>query len=415
MIQMPSEKQINSILDSNKRINLWEGAVRSGKTIASILRWLEFVAGCDHGKLIMVGKTERTLKGNVLDPMAELLGDDEYSARIGAGEITLYGRDIEIVGANDERSEQKIRGRTFRGAYCDEATLYPQSFWMMLLSRLSSTGAKMFATMNPDNPYHWMKKDYINRRDELDLAVFSFVIDDNPYLDPIFVANLKKEFTGLWYKRFILGQWVMAEGVIYDMFDDKNIKVIDDYPAIYYVAGADYGTGNPTAFGLYAVNKNMTPKIYKVKEYYYDSKLSGRQKTDAEYSKDFIKFIDGVFPLKGIYIDPSAASFRAQLIKDGVSGITSCDNDVLEGIKTQSMLLENEDYAIHPSCRQTIQDYYAYSWDKNAQKKGEDKPLKQYDHTKDEERYVLHSLMKGGAQKNYIVGRETRSSLMFAS
>src|SRR5512137_2397156 len=151
--------QRKSILEANARLNLWEGSVRSGKTVASILAWLIYtVKYAPPGNLLMAGKTERTLRRNILDVIAEIVPPTDYHLNAGTGELTLYGRKIYLVGANDERSESKIRGVSLAGAYCDELTLFPESFFQMLLSRLSLKGARLFGTTNPDGPAHWLKK-----------------------------------------------------------------------------------------------------------------------------------------------------------------------------------------------------------------------------------------------------------------
>jgi len=239
-----SPKQINSLVNSTARINIWEGAVRSGKTFVSIIRWLSFLANWEgqNQNFLMVGKTERTLKQNILDPIQDLVGEKNFKLSRGTGEVYIYGIRCYIVGANDERAEGKIRGLTLAGAYCDEITLYPESFFKMLLSRLSVPGAKLFGTTNPDSPFHWLKTDYLDREGELDLKRFHFVLDDNPNLPPEYVENLKKEYTGVWYKRFILGEWVLAEGLVYDMFNpDKHFVEAPKDGYIQYWVGIDYG------------------------------------------------------------------------------------------------------------------------------------------------------------------------------
>ncbi|RKL63029.1 PBSX family phage terminase large subunit [Thermoanaerobacteraceae bacterium SP2] len=379
-----SKKQLDSILQSTARLNIWEGSVRSGKTIASIVRWLEYIKTGPPGDLLMVGKTERTLKRNILDVIESIVGTKNFKYNRGLGEVYIFGRKVYIAGANDERAEGKIRGMTLAGAYGDELTLWPESFFKMLLSRLSVPGAKLFGTTNPDSPYHWLKIEYIDN-EELNIKVFHFELDDNPNLDPQYVELLKKEYTGLWYKRFILGLWVLAEGIVYDMFDESK-HVITEIPECerYWVA-IDYGTNNPTVFLLQGQKGNA---YYTLKEYHYDSSKVGRQKTDAEYSKDLKEFI-GDKHITNIVVDPSAASFIAQLRKDGFFNVRKANNEVLDGIRYVSTLLSNKKYFIHESCKNLIKEKASYVWDPKAQQKGEDKPLKQNDHCSDAERYGL--------------------------
>ena len=335
----------------------------------------------------MVGKTERTLKRNVLNPMAKALGSDfDYSQ--GAGEIKIFDRLIYVVGANDERSSDKIRGSTIAGSYGDEITLWPESFFTMLLSRLSVTGSKFFGTTNPDSPYHYLKKKFIDRKNELDLEVFHFELDDNITLDPAYVAALKLEYTGLFYKRFILGLWVAAEGAIYDMWDEDIHVFKGKIPTNYdhYTVSVDYGTSNPCVFGLFGHYNNGRADL--IKEYWHDSKKK-RQKTDGDYADDLEKFIDG-YKLRMIYSDPSAASFIAELRKRRHK-VQLANNDVLNGIRCVSSRLSSLLFRVHESCTNSIKEFSGYVWDDKASKKGEDKPVKENDHAMDMIRYFLYT------------------------
>jgi len=386
------KEQKFSYRNANKRINIWEGSVRSGKTVASILKWINFIGTGPEGPLIMTGKTNETLYRNIMQPMQDLLGSDFNYTR-GSRLAHVWGREIACFGANDERAEQKIRGSTVAGGYGDELTLWPESYLNMHLSRMSIRGAQFFGTTNTDNPNHYLKKKFINRKNELDMNVFKFNIDNNIFLPEEYVANLKKEYVGLWYRRFIDAEWCTAEGAIYDFFDE-SIHCSGKLPhPNYYIVGVDYGTNNPCSFGLYGINENERPKIWRIKGYYWDSKVKKRQKTDAEYSTDMREWLGDITP-RNIYVDPSAASFKLQLRNDGFHGIRDADNEVLDGIRTQARMLKNGEYKISTdkSNQQCKDDYYSYVWDENATlKKGEDKPLKANDHTKDEERYALHT------------------------
>lgn len=204
-----------------KRINLLEGSVRSGKTWISLVLWAFWVKCMPKDKnYLMTGKTLTSLRRNVLDLLQELVGTNHFTYSLGQKEGMLFGRKIYLEGVNDSRSESKIRGMTLQGAYCDELTLFSEDFFTMLLSRLSELGAKVIATTNPDNPNHWLMQKYILRKDELDMSVMKFLIDDNTFLDPEYVENLKKEYVGVFYDRFILGIWKPAEGVVYRLFAD---------------------------------------------------------------------------------------------------------------------------------------------------------------------------------------------------
>ena len=394
-------KQRDSIINSNSRLNIWEGAVRSGKSFGSLIRWLEYIQHAPAGNLVMTGKTATTIKHNIVDELCNLV-DMDARYYVGKGELTLWGRRIYLIGASDDRAEQKIRGSTFAGAYMDEISITPESFFTMLLSRLSVPDSKFFGTTNPDSPFHWLKADYIDRKDELDMAHWHFDLDDNPSLTDSFKNNLKKEYTGLWYKRYILGEWCLAEGTIYDFFDERvhTIKFAPD-SARYYIVGVDYGTTNATSFVLMGYNPEKYPNIWVEEEYYWDSKVKMRQKTDTEYAVDLANFMGGR-NIKAVVIDPSAASFRAECTKQGIENLMEADNDVLNGIRFTSKMLANGTVKIMRKCQNLLKEMQTYVWDDNSIKLGEDKPKKQNDHGCDALRYALYTYFKpmyeGGKQ-----------------
>lgn len=395
-----SAKAKASIRDSDARLNLWHGSVRSGKTISSIIRWVTFIREAPPGALLMVGKTERTLKRNILDELERIVGARNYRYVGGSGEAFILGRKVLLVGANDERAEGKIRGMTLAGAYGDELTLWPEGFFRMLLSRLSLRGARFFGTTNPDGPYHWLKTDFLDRVGELDLRAWHFTLEDNIALDPAYVASLKAEYGEgtLWYRRFIDGLWVAAEGAVYDFFNESEHVLPAPPPEEpeRLVLSVDYGTSNATSAGLYGVWSEPTPsglKALRLDGYYYDGRATGRQKTDSEYEADLDERFGDLKPRLQVILDPSAASFKTELRKAGWK-VREAQNDVIDGIRTQARMLRSGEYKLLdvPGNKQAIRDYGAYLWDSKAQARGEDRPLKQHDHTKDEERYALHTI-----------------------
>ncbi|MCM2394349.1 PBSX family phage terminase large subunit [Streptomyces albipurpureus] len=410
-IQKLAGKQRESVHLATARGNLWEGSVRSSKTVSSIVRWLRYVRQGPLGPLLMVGKTERTLKRNIIDPITEMVGTSRCRYRTGAGELDLFGRMIYTAGANDERAAEKIKGLTLAGAYADEVTTYPESFWSMLMTRLSVEGAQWFGTTNPEGRNHWLKRDYLDRAalhltrngqilrtsgdETLDLHRFSFQLDDNPYLPDDYVEALKREHVGLFYKRYILGEWVAAEGAIYDMWDDDK-HVVDTLPPIvrWPGIGVDYGTTNPFSGLLLGVGADR--RLYLASEYRYDSRAKRRAMTDAEYATALRTWVRGAAPLAGLHpewtvIDPSAASFITQLFREQWPGVTQAANDVLPGIRTVGTLLGNDQLRVHASCRGWIDEVSGYSWDPKATAKGLDQPLKQDDHSMDAGRYGIYT------------------------
>jgi PBSX family phage terminase large subunit len=406
-----SLKQEQSIAQSTARINLWDGSVRSGKTIGSLIRWLTYVATAPRdGDLLVMGKTFDTVARNIFGPLQNPAITGPAARLIkytrGAGTATILGRQVEVITFNDKSAENRVRGLTAAGAYVDEVTLMPENVWDQLLARLSVPGAKLFGTTNPDNPGHWLMKKFIKRRGELDLNYWHFKIDDNHALDPVYVANLKREFVGLWYRRFILGQWVQAEGAIYDMWDPDR-HVVDILPPInrWVALGVDYGTVNPFAalllgIGTAAAPKDpiVRPRLYLAGEYRYDSRVRRRQLTDVQYSRQMRDWLArypvphspglvGVRP-EWTCVDPSAASFVQQLYDDGLMP-TLADNSVLDGIRLVSSLLGNDDLIVHSSCTGWTDEVGGYAWDDKAAAEGEDKPIKADDHSLDGGRYGI--------------------------
>jgi len=403
-----SPKARDSIRDSTARLNIWHGSVRSGKTISSIIRWLEFISTAPRGgHLVMVGKTERTLRRNILSEVEKIVGARQYHYNAGEGVATILGREVFVYGANDERAEGKIRGLTVAGAYGDELSLWPESFYRQLLARMSARGAMMFGTTNPDGPYHWLKTGFIDRADTLNLRAFHFGLDDNPALDPAYVDSLKAEYVpgSLWYKRFIEGLWVAAEGAVYDFFNEAEhtlTSLPDSFRPDGHWISIDYGTSNATSAGLYGAWRKAAPgdlSAVRLDGYYYDGRATGRQKTDSEYAADLGEKFGEWKGKAPIILDPSAASFKQELRRTGWK-VIDADNSVIDGIRTQAKMLHNGEYKLlnTPGNRQAIRDYGAYLWDTRAQARGEDKPIKQNDHTKDEERYFLQTVFGKSVQ-----------------
>lgn len=276
-----------------RRINILEGSVRSGKTWISLVLWALWVATMpEDGAYLMVAKTLTSLRRNCLDLLEKLVGRKHFSYNLSKKEARLFGRLVYLEGVNDARAESKIRGMTLQGVLCDELTLFTEDFFTMLLSRLSMPGAKLFGTTNPDNPHHWLMEKYIRRQDELDMLVMKFLIDDNIALDPEYVAQLKKEYVGVYYRRFILGQWVAAEGAVYPLFaDDRERYLLDTAPGIQYgVIGVDFGgTGSAHSFTLTGFTPGMREVL--VLDEYYHSNRTGGVLSPKELESAFVDFV----------------------------------------------------------------------------------------------------------------------------
>lgn len=379
-----------------KRINILEGSVRSGKTWISLVLWAFWVATMPRGgNYLMVAKTLTSLRRNCLDLLQDLVGARYFSYSLSKKEGHLFGRLIYLEGVNDARSESKIRGMTLQGAYCDELTLFTEDFFSMLLSRLSCAGAKLVATTNPDNPYHWLKENYINRAGEIDLFSKRFLIEDNTFLDPEYVRNLEAEYTGVFYDRFILGLWVVAQGLIYPMFSDAE-NVYDDVdrpPQLVSYAkrlcGIDSGIENPTVY-LDCYWDGET--LWVDREYYHFGKKDRDKKAESDYADDFEKFFSDRPLLSTIVIDPAAAGLKAELAKRGY--ITNdADNSVVPGIQLVATMFKKRKIRVHKRCTSFIKELHTYAWDDKSCAHGDERPIKQADHACDALRYLVFTII----------------------
>ena len=401
--------QARSIAEAQARINIWEGAIRSSKTIGSLIRWCMHVAQMRRaeGELFVFGRTRDAIARNVFGPLQTMpllravAPGTTYTT--GAPTAQLLGQTVHVLGASDRQAEEKLRGLTGKSAYGDELTVLPAPFFRQALGRLSVRDAKLFGTTNPGSPAHWLRTEYLDRprlnpgerpRDaddtRLDLASWHFTLDDNPYLDPDYARSIKAEYTGLWFRRMILGHWVQAEGAIYESWDPER-HVVDELPAIdrVLVAGVDYGTTNPFAAVMLAITRDG--RLAVTREYRHDPKTARRQLTDAEYSealRDWLALDEQSRP-QWIAVDPSAESFHVQLHRDGVRGVVDADNTVADGIRLVASLLATGRLIVHRSCRGLTTEIPGYSWDDKAAEKGEDKPVKTADHSADALRYAI--------------------------
>lgn len=381
----PTAKQREFLFTKDKRINLLSGSVRSGKTYISLLKFGLWVASMPKdAEFLMVGKTGGSLNRNCFGYMYQFFGEQNFHVSHGAKGSSLFGRKVWIAGANDVRSENQIRGMTLAGAYCDEVTLYPENFWVMLLTRLSVPGAKVYATCNPDNPTHFIKENYIDRADELDCAVWNFLLTDNTHLGQEYLDNITREFTGVFYDRFILGKWVKAEGLVYPMFNESCIVKTEDRRYTEYCVSMDYGILNPTAMILWGLCDGVW---YAVKEYYHSGRDSQQQKTDEQYYNELVRLC-GDLKISYVFIDPSAASFITLVRQRGKFSVRHADNAVIEGIQHAASALEQKLILFNNCCTHTIKEFGLYSWDEDAEV---DTVIKDNDHCMDAVRYFVQS------------------------
>ena len=402
MIYTPKQRALMELWRTNKlrRINLLEGSVSSGKTWISLVLWAFWVKTMPDGQdhlYLMSARSLTTLKRNCLLLLQSLVGESNFSFSISSKEGQLFGRRILLEGANDAQAEAKIRGLTLQGAYCDELTKMQEDFFSMLLSRLRLPGAKLFATTNPDAPGHWLKTDYIDRSAQLDFLDVKFLIDDNTTLPQDYVEAIKTEYTGVYYQRFILGEWTLAEGLIYPMYQDAVEAPPEGEPSR-YVLSIDYGTMNAFAAGLWEKHGGVW---YLADEYYYSGRDEGAQKTDEEYARDLDEFTAGLgdeWNKLRVIIDPSAASFITLLRKRGKYNVIPADNAVLDGIRETATAMQTGKIKVSPRCKDWIKEAGGYVWDEDA---AEDRPVKVDDHAMDAMRYFVKTMQIAKPRSEY--------------
>ncbi len=378
-----------------------DGAIRSGKTVSMslsfVMRAMSEFAGQNFA---MCGKTIGSFRRNVLFWLKLMLRSRGYSITDHRADNLLVVRKngvenyFYIFGGKDERSQDLIQGITLAGVFFDEVALMPESFVNQATGRCSVKGSKFWFNCNPDGPYHWFKTNWIDKCTEKHLLYLHFTMDDNLSLAEEIKTRYRSMYSGVFFKRYILGKWAVAEGIIYDMFSEgKHVKDIKDFFQMLVNSGryvsCDYGTQNATVFLLW--NKGRDGKWYCIREYYYSGRDKGKQKTDSEYADDLKKWLEGT-KIKAIIVDPSAASFIAELRKRGYK-VLKAKNDVLDGIRLVGMLLNLERLIFSSSCTETIKEFASYIWDDKALERGEDKPVKQHDHGCDAVRYFASTIL----------------------
>lgn len=378
-----------------------DGAIRSGKTMCMSMTYITWsMENFDGENFIIAGKTVGSCRRNVITLLKKMIASlgyvvedhrsDNYLTIRKNGKENYYY----VFGGKDEASQDLVQGITAAGAFFDEVALMPESFVNQATGRCSVDGSKFWFNCNPESPYHWFKLNWLDKADEKNLLHLHFTMDDNPSLSEKIKNRYRSMYSGMFFKRYILGLWVMAEGVIYDMFDlDKHVVDPADIPVIqtnsYYVS-CDYGTQNATVFHLWG--KGIDGVWYCIREYYYSGRDAAVQKTDTEYADDLEKWLDGIKPQK-VVVDPSAASFIAELKKRKFS-IKKAKNDVLDGIRFFASLLMNCSVKFSSECKMTLREFSSYVWDAKASEHGEDKPVKVFDHAMDSIRYFGYTIIR---------------------
>jgi len=400
-----SPKQIESIQNSTGRQSLWCGSVRSGKTFSSILRFISLCQTLPKGDALICGVSRDTVQRNILPSLCELCNIPLPTSK--SNTMMLLGRRVHLLGAPDESAVRRIKGATLALAYLDELTDIPEPFYKMILSRLSVDDAKLIATTNPESPTHWLKEKVIDNPD-INLTVFYFGLEDNPSLSQSYKDELTKEYSGVWYDRYILGQWTRAEGVVFDGFDPA-INVVDEIKRTrgIKIAGCDYGTTNPTCVLVADIKVNEWPQIYIEKEFYFDPAVKGFTMTDGEQADAIFDFLKGE-NIEALYVDPAAASLKLELQRKDLP-VINAKNDVLTGIKHCNKFLSQLNIVINRGCKNLIKQLQSYSWDPKMTDKGIDAPIKKEDHAADAFKYLCFSHFPNGELEDFYDAEKLES------
>lgn len=382
-----SQKQLEFARYANHRWNFKGGATRSGKTYLDF-KWIIPLrirerAGKD-GLAVILGVTKSTIERNVLEPMRNLYGDKLVGTISSDNTAWIFGEKCYCLGAEKVSQVSKIRGASIKYCYGDEVADWSEEVFALLKSRLDKEYSCFDGTYNPQYPNHWLKRFL-----DSDADIFSqvYTIDDNPFLPPSFVENLKKEYAGtVFYDRYILGKWTLAEGLVYPMFGDSCI--VQDIPDTgdYYIS-IDYGTHNPFSAGLWCVTKT---EAVRIGEYYYCGREERKEKTPEEYYSE-VKRLVGGRDIKCLIVDPSADAFITTAKKHHEFKVRGAVNDVLPGIQTTAEMIASGKLKIHESCEDAIREFGLYRWDEKAES---DRVVKENDHAMDEIRYMVMTVLK---------------------
>lgn len=380
-----------------------DGAIRSGKTVCMSLAFVQWSMHSFNGQNFgMCGKTVGSFRRNVLSVLKQMLPARGYTicdrrtdnlVVISRGSTENY---YYIFGGKDEGSQDLVQGITLAGILLDEIALMPESFVNQATGRCSVDGSKFWCNCNPAGPEHWFKKQWIDEQKKRNLLYLHFTMEDNLSLSEQIRARYRAMYTGIFYRRYILGQWCLAEGLVYEFDPEKHVT--DDLPewGEWYIS-CDYGTLNPFSAGLWCVRDGVA---VRVSEFYHSGREKQHQLTDEEYYREIEK-LAGDRDIRHVVVDPSAASFITCIRSHGRFSVRKAKNDVMYGIRLTAMMLQAGVIKIGADCKDAIREFGLYHWDD----KGEvDKPVKENDHAMDDIRYFCATVMRRNRQARQIIG-----------
>lgn len=391
-----------------------DGSVRAGKTVImsfSYVRWA--MMNFDGVNFGMAGKTIGSLRRNVIRDLKRMLISEHYHVKDNQSKnmltVSKNGKTnyFFLFGGTNEASQDLVQGITLGGFFFDEVALMPESFVAQATSRLSVEGSKAWFNCNPDSPYHWFKLQWIDQLAKKNAIRIHFLMKDNPSLSEETLRRYDSMYSGVFYLRYILGQWAMADGLVYDNFDRKKMVVDIPKDTIWEKQwiSIDYGTQNATVFKLWSLFKGVW---YNNAEYYYSGRETGRQKTDEQYIDDLEDFFfDNRLERRDVklIVDPSAASFKKALRNRGF-GVVNANNNVLDGVRFMMTQMNQNKMKWTEASQHTIKEFGSYMWDKKAADRGEDAVVKEHDHCMDADRYFAMKVLYTKKRKNIKLRKE---------
>lgn len=359
----------------------------------------------ENQNFAICAKTIGSLRRNVITPLVFLLEEMGFSCfeKVSQNylEISMNGRRnrFYLFGGRDESSAGSIQGITLAGVLLDEAALMPRSFIEQAVARCSVEGSRFWFNCNPEHPFHWFYQEWILKAEEKNALYLHFTMKDNPSLSPKIIKRYEKLYSGVFYERFVLGKWVKASGLVYPMFSAQKHLYQEEKPYEKYYISCDYGTVNPTSMGLWG---SFEGKWYRIREYYHDSRKSGRALTDEEHYRGLLE-LAGEREIEAVIADPSAASFMECIRRHGRFQVIPAKNNVLDGIRKVCDQLKEGKLLFHQSCEDCIREFSLYTWEDSNEK---EKPKKENDHAMDDIRYFVNTVMSREEDDFFVVSVE---------
>lgn len=387
-----------------------DGAIRSGKTLSMVTGFFLWSMANFHGCCFgLCGRTIGALCRNIVGNLSAWLGNVlDIRENRSENKLTVTNREgkcntFYLFGGQDESAYKLIQGSTLAGVLLDEAALMPRSFVEQACARCSVSGSKLWFNCNPEGPEHWLYKEWIQKAKEKRLLHLHFTMEDNPALAPAIRRRYESMYTGAFYRRYVLGQWCMAEGLVYDFLPQKHIAKEIPSRGRYYIS-VDYGTRNPFSAGLWCVDGG---RAVRVREFYHSGRESGRMLTDEEYHEALVRLAEGA-PVETVVVDPSAASFIATIRAHGVFSVRKANNDVLSGIHLVAVLLREGLLQFAPACKDSIREFSLYRWEESGEA---DRVIKENDHAMDDIRYFCATILRRNQEIRRKIGGECNEKM----